>query len=865
MYATLSCHPPLGQTTTIAPGKESVRFTVLIESSAGSEKTWDVALWHNFENHDKWTSLSLEAIPEPSVTVVKASQTDVQRQYFTINLPGRPEHDASLSYTITFRAADDEPWKWANEVFSTSDGHLIYQNVDPLDENLTHYIDGLPPSLTIEKEQSDTDNTLLWSIAGPVNAASGKTPGFSNEKLGKPTNLSRWFAVVRLWSPWIAPRQGKDKFQPDKEAILTAFERHDGSHLVVLAVSGMDDVLTTLHHDGDGRIVLNSQNDREQEGIVRLIAAVGKSLEDAVAAVMYHARKLVMKYEAASGETDAEIQALTDGFKPEWLENWYDGLSYCTWNGLGQNLTEEKLFSALESLSKNEINISNLIIDDNWQSLNTEGGDQFGNAWMEFEATKKGFPRGLKATVGDIRNKYKNIKHIAVWHAIYGYWGGIAPDGRIAKEYKTTVVEKKDGVSGGKVLVVAEEDVGRFYNDFYQFLSSAGVDSVKTDAQFFLDEIKNADDRRHLINAYQDAWNISHLRYFSARAISCMSQTPQMIFHSQLPSNKPRVLLRNSDDFFPEVPASHPWHIFCNAHNSILTQHLNILPDWDMFQTSHDYASFHAAGRCVSGGPIYITDVPGQHDINLIAQMTGNTPRGDTVILRPHIVGKSTSAYNAYDDPVLLKINTYVGMAHSGVSILGVFNCTQRPLAELIGLDAFPGAENGRYIIRSHTSGQVTKPTSVDTNDAVVSLELPVRGWEILSAYPLHSLKLQREKAGKGPEDIAVANLGILGKMTGAAAIVNTDSYIDRSSGRLRIWTSLKVLGTYGIYVSDLKERSIGDDFFALIFGRPIPAHCVKTSDICENVLEIDTVRAWKETDSKASWSNEVAIEVVIR
>lgn len=346
--------------------------------------------------------------------------------------------------------------------------------------------------------------------------------------------------------------------------------------------------------------------------------------------------------------------------------------------------------------------------------------------------------------------------------------------------------------------MVAEEDVGRFYKDFYEFLSSVGIDSVKTDSQFFLDEIKNADDRRNLIQAYQDAWNINQLRYFSAKAISCMSQTPQIMFHSQLPKNKPRVLLRNSDDFFPDVPASHPWHIFCNAHNSIFTQHLNILPDWDMFQTSHDYAAFHGAGRCVSGGPIYITDVPGQHGVDLINQMTGNTPRGDTVILRPHIVGKSTSAYNSFDDPVLLKVNTYVGMAHSGVSILGVFNCTQRPLAELIGLDAFPGAETGSYIIRSHTSGQITKPTSVKDGGEFVHLELPIRGWEILSAFPLQSFKLKRQKPSKGPEDITVTNLGILGKMTGAAAIVNADTYIDRSSGRLRIWTSLKVLGTFG-------------------------------------------------------------------
>lgn len=706
-----------------------------------------------------------------------------------------------MSFTITFRAGENEPWKWANEQFSTADGTIIYQAAEPPKQGLIHYINDLPPYLDIQKEQSDTPNTLLWSITSPVNAASGKASGFSHSKLGRPTSYSRWFALVRLWSPWLAPRQGKDDFKPDKEAILAAFQREDGTHLVLLALSGVDDVLTTLQHDGDGSVVLNSRNDGEQDGVARAVAAVGPSLEHAIAATAYYARKLVMKYEAASGEIASETKALTDGFNPEWLQDWYDGLTYCTWNGLGQKLHEDKIFEALDSLQKNNINITSLIIDDNWQSLNHEGGDQFHNAWVEFEATKTGFPRGLKATVEDIRAKNKNVKHIAVWHAIFGYWGGIAPEGKIAKEYKTTWVQKKDGVSGGKMLVVAEEDVGRFYKDFYQFLNSTGIDSVKTDAQFFLDELDDANDRRSLIRSYQDAWSINQLRYFSGKAISCMSQTPQLIFHSQLPSNKPRILLRNSDDFFPEVPASHPWHIFCNAHNALFNQYLNILPDWDMFQTSHSYGSYHGAARCVSGGPIYITDVPGQHDVDLIFQMTGNTPRGDTVILKPHTVGKSTSAYNSYDDTVLLKISTYVGRAHTGVSILGVFNCTQRSITELIGLDQFPGAETGTYIIRSHTTGQVTNSTTAEKNDVFVQLELPVIGWEILSAFPLQTFELKRTEVAEGPTPISVANLGILGKMTGAAGIVNSDSYIDRSSGRLRVWTSLKVLGVYGTYL----------------------------------------------------------------
>ncbi|KAF2109244.1 raffinose synthase protein-like protein Sip1 [Lophiotrema nucula] len=855
MYARLISHPPLGQTTTVASGKQSVKFTVLIESATGSNKDWEVALWHNFESQENWTSLELGALQNPPSI----------QQWYTATLNGKPSHGSSVSFTITFRSSKEESWKWANEHFSVADGHIIYQLDKFPSEDLPHYVEGLPPYLQIEKERSDTPDTLLWSITSPVNAAAGSASGYSTNKLGRPTSSSRWFSLVRLWSPWLAPRQGKGHFKPDKEAVLAAFERQDGSHLVVLAVSGLEDVLTCLHHDGDGFITINSRNDREEDGVATLIAAVGFKLEYAVGATLYHARKLVTRYEAATGEMAEELKALTDGVKPEWLENWYDGLTYCTWNGLGQNLNEQKLFDALESLKKNNINITSLIIDDNWQSLNHEGGDQFKNAWVEFEATKIGFPRGLKATISDVRSKFENVKHIAVWHALFGYWGGVDPNGKIAKEYKTITVKKKDGVSGGEMTVVAEEDVGRFYNDFYQFLNSVGIDSIKTDAQFFVDELNDADDRRSLTQAYQDAWSINQLRYFSGKAISCMSQSPQIIFHSQLPQNKPRILLRNSDDFFPEVPASHPWHIFCNAHNSILNQYLNILPDWDMFQTAHEWASFHGAARTVSGGPIYITDVPGQHDINLIGQMTGNTPRGDTVILRPHTVGKSIHAYNSYDDPILLKVATYVGRAHTGVSILGIFNCTQRSLSELVGLDQFPGAETGTYLIRSHTSGKVTVPTTADEITTFVQVELPVIGWEILSAIPLQSFKLERSHPSKGPVDIAVATLGILEKMTGAAAIVNTDSYVDRETGRLRIWTSLKVLGTFGIYISDLKQRSLEDDVIALIFGRPFPQHCVKISDVNDNVLEIDTYRAWKETDSHAGWSNEIAVEVVIR
>jgi hypothetical protein len=126
-----------------------------------------------------------------------------------------------------------------------------------------------------------------------------------------------------------------------------------------------------------------------------------------------------------------------------------------------------------------------------------------------------------------------------------GYWGGISPLGAIAKEYKTRAVRKKDGSIGGTITVVDADDVQRFYEDFYRypdhlpypasrisstktstesctsFLRNAGVDSVKTDAQFFLDELDLAEDRKRLTKAYQDAWMINSLRHFSIKAISC--------------------------------------------------------------------------------------------------------------------------------------------------------------------------------------------------------------------------------------------------------------------------------------------------------------------------------------------------------
>ena len=80
--------------------------------------------------------------------------------------------------------------------------------------------------------------------------------GWGFENLGCSLTFDRWFALVRIWSPWLAPRQGKSRFGLDKEAIMVSFLSQEGKHLVMLAISGVDDVMTLFTSDKDGNVVL---------------------------------------------------------------------------------------------------------------------------------------------------------------------------------------------------------------------------------------------------------------------------------------------------------------------------------------------------------------------------------------------------------------------------------------------------------------------------------------------------------------------------------------------------------------------------------------------------------------------------------
>ncbi|KAL4810936.1 raffinose synthase or seed imbibition protein Sip1-domain-containing protein [Aspergillus unguis] len=849
MAVNITSYPPLGRVTSIKD--TNIKFTVLLESDSQSESdAWEVQIWHNL-GQDEWTALPLEKSPSD----VPAMGGPTARAGTRLVYEGEISHlSGPGNFTIRYKCKETEDWQWVNKEQNIDDGELVFlsENADSAGD-FSRYFDRLSPDIIIEGRKSEAPGAELWHLSGSVDAA-GEESGTADIALGLPSSVSRFFALVRVNASWLGPRQGKDRFSLGEDAILCSFLRKDGIHVVLLGVS-VDNILTVLGSGSQGEVVIKSRNDNPKQETFQVLAAAADNFEISLSALIYEARKLVRPYDIAK---DIDVQ---------WRSSWSDGLTYCTWNGLGQDLSEDKILSALDDLKIQGISISNLIIDDNWQSLDNEGSDQSQRGWTQFEANPKAFPNGLAKTVATIKERHSNIKHISVWHALLGYWGGISPDGELAKKYTTKQVYT--GNPQSSILVIDPSDINRFYNDFYTFLSSSGIDGTKADAQSTLDVLTHPPDRTSLTTPYLDALSISSLRHFSSCTISSMSLFPQAIFHSHLPPTKPATPLRNSDDFFPDIPDSHAWHVFANAHNALLTRTLNVLPDWDMFMTLHPWGGFHAAARAVSGGPIAITDKPHEHDLSIIKQVTALTPQGNTTILRPANPGRALGMYNDINAGGILKIGTFHGRAGTGSGIMGLFNLDGKaspssgdrgPKSGLVRVDEFPGVydksggkQKQKYIVRAHRTG-VIKSDLTPSSVISVSVDEGANGWDILTVFPSRQFTFK---------DITtnVAVLGLLGKMTGAAAVVNSDIYI-QTNGRLRVDISLKALGVLGVYISELVHWDIDEHFMVLVSGQAVPRKTVWRENGC--VLAVDIEEAWNSLGLEAGWSNEVHVSVLM-
>ncbi|KAK9820373.1 hypothetical protein WJX72_009606 [[Myrmecia] bisecta] len=258
-----------------------------------------------------------------------------------------------------------------------------------------------------------------------------------------------------------------------------------------------------------------------------------------------------------------------------------------------------------------------------------------------------GEPEQLGTVIMALRELY-NLRYIYCWHGLPAYWSGVAtgaeePD--VAKyEARIMFAEPTPGllevepsmawnpsvVSGIGVI----KDPYTLFNDMHSYLSDAGVTGVKVDCQAGVGLIGSALGGGPAMAAqYHSALEASVAAHFPGNhAINCMCHSTENIYRF---TNT--AVARASDDFYPRDPASSHPHVGACAFNSMFLSAL-VQTDWDMFHSKHHAAELHATARVVSGGPLYVSDYPGEHDFDLLRRLV--LPDGS--ILRALLPGRPT-------------------------------------------------------------------------------------------------------------------------------------------------------------------------------------------------------------------------------
>jgi hypothetical protein len=259
-----------------------------------------------------------------------------------------------------------------------------------------------------------------------------------------------------------------------------------------------------------------------------------------------------------------------------------------------------------------------------------------------------------------------------------------------------------------------------------------------------------------------------------------------------------------------------------------------------MYQTGHPWSGYHTAARCISGGPVLITDIPGKHDTELVEQMTATSLNGTFIALRPKPAAV-LDHWDGYAQGNICKIGTSVGEEEQTVGIVGLFNIIEGTVSELIPITAFPAMsteDSPEVIVKSHRTGQIFGPLERDEK-SLLSVTLAPRGYDILTAYPI-------QYGG-------VAVLGLQGKMTGAAAILR------QSMDGKAMTVSLKALGTLEVWLADSMNRRVKA---MRAKGKALSDSHVATRTLTTGkIFEIDLLSFWQQN---RLWCEDTEVNVQI-
>lgn len=481
---------------------------------------------------------------------------------------------------------------------------------------------------------------------------------------GRIAGLRRFMACHRFEPYWMKPAAGRTLREVPVETQYLLAERQDGK--CVLLIPLIDGAFRcALQGHGEERLELVAESGDpavRTDRVVGLFISVG---DDPYAMLEESASAVCQQMGLGHLRRDKPAPAFLDQF------------GWCTWDAFYQDVTAEQVRRGLESFACGGLSPRMLILDDGWQSVRHPPQELSERRLTAFAANEK-FPGDLGPTVQMAKEQF-GVQTFLVWQALNGYWGGV--DGAALPGYGVRELVRRnlpeivqqlptiDTWWGPMAGVVDPEHIYRFFQDYHRHLRRQGVDGAKVDNQATIEALGYTfGGRVAMYRAYREALEGSAQTQFRGNLINCMSCSMEGLY-TQLASN----VTRTSMDYYPNRPETHGMHLYANAQVSAWFGEFT-WPDWDMFQSSHAAGAFHAAGRAISGGPVYVSDKPDGHDFELLRRVA--LPDGRVLrCLGPGRPTRDCLFADVTQEPVLLKI--FNRNAVGGV--IGAFHCRYRP------------------------------------------------------------------------------------------------------------------------------------------------------------------------------------------
>ena len=535
--------------------------------------------------------------------------------------------------------------------------------------------------------------------------------------LGKFHSLNRLVACHRVSPFWVAPKIASVEADVPVETFWIIGQTRDADY-----------VLLAVMLDAPNRYALCGEKDglgvTVETGHTGIPISAGSALFVAVGKCPYTLA------ERAAAQV-SKLLGISSIRRDKPALDFADHLGWCTWDAFYHAVTPEGVLSGLESFDRDGVSVPLLILDDGWQdTTETAMGDKRLASFLPNEK----FGRDLSPLVAAAKQQH-GVKEFFVWHALMGYWAGVAPE--TFQKYEAEPVPRAYGPGvlalsptwnvvpwGAALSIPSKEGMKSFYTVFHKDLASQGVDGVKVDAQALFesvayrhgDRVTATANVRRLLDASVD-------EHFDGKLINCMSCTPECAYLAK------QGVMRSSDDFFPNQPQSHGMHIFTNAHVGVWFGEFIPL-DWDMFHTSHAMGSFHAAARAISGGPVYFSDPVGKYDVALLRKLSLR----DGFVLRTEIPVRPTLD-SLFADPFAEQSVFKIFSVNRCGGVVGLFGLSteQTAFEGTVSPHDIPNFTGARHVGYCHSSGELWLAAREDRR----SIALGAKKWEIVSFSPV--------------------------------------------------------------------------------------------------------------------------------